>query len=695
MGLARWLAFPLLANCVSLNAARNLNTATPLGKVVELLDVLKEHLDEDTLKDGDTYAKFAEMTVAEIASEKQVIKETKEQISTLQTTLDEENASREQKKLDLEAAGNELTKAEKDLKDAQALRDEEHKVFLKNEAVFEESIDQLSRSVEVLAKRFQDQSGSAGAGSSLLSVATKLKHTLEDSKDIALSMPQRDLLNEFFRMAKHRGAPHPLSFLQMKDEPAEYGEYQSQSSPVVETLNKVMDKTKENKEAAMEQEEKAVADFKTVEGQLKEQISTCSNRMEELKQQIAESEQRSSELTANLLAAKELLQSTEKHLELLQADFQSKTRSFKQRALKRSDELTAVKEGIRVLTSETAKYFMTRQSIGTPEGVAPAPAAPAFLQTSEHRSVMGQAHHLLKTVTNSGLVLLAMQAQTRSYLADGEDPFEKVKSMIKDMLEKLMSAANKDAEHNAFCESEMTKSTESHASKSADLQKLSDKLTFIASEIERLTDEISDANRELNDMKEAMTAASQIRETEKSRATQAIADYSSAQTLLKQAVGVLNKFYSAKAIEADTASTDGSDEVHGEKNREGLGHGVVAILEIAIQDFTDLEVEARQEERKAEKMFKDLTLETRIRTAQFSKDVEFKSRSKIKLEGEQARSEADLKSYEKELEAVTEYLEQLKAQCVAKVDPYEVRKARREKELEGLKEALTYLTGEE
>jgi hypothetical protein len=32
---------------------------------------------------------------------------------------------------------------------------------------------------------------------------------------------------------------------------------------------------------------------------------------------------------------------------------------------------------------------------------------------------------------------------------------------------------------------------------------------------------------------------------------------------------------------------------------------------------------------------------------------------------------------------------------VAKVDPYEVRKARREKELEGLKEALTYLTGDE
>merc|ERR1719329_713983 len=115
----------------------------------------------------------------------------------------------------------------------------------------------------------------------------------------------------------------------------------------------------------MEQEEKAVKDFKTVEGQLKEQISTCSTRMEELKQQIAESEQRSSELTANLLAAKELLTATQKHVELLEQDFRSKTRAFKERALKRSDELTAVKEAIQVPTSETAKRFMSQQSIGT------------------------------------------------------------------------------------------------------------------------------------------------------------------------------------------------------------------------------------------------------------------------------------------------------------------------------------------
>jgi len=131
----------------------------------------------------------------------------------------------------------------------------------------------------------------------------------------------------------------------------------------------------------------------------------------------------------------------------------------------------------------------------------------------------------------------------------------------------------------------------------------------------------------------------------------------------------------------------------GKKNREGLGHGIVAILEIAMQDFTELEEETTLEETKAEQMFKDLTLETQVRTAQFKKDVEYKTREKVKFDGDQARAQADLKSYQKELSAVEEYLKQLKAQCIAKADPYEERKARREKELKGLEEALQMLAG--
>jgi chromosome segregation ATPase len=682
-----------------------------LGKVVELIDVLKTQLDTDTQQDGDNYAAYSEQTMLDIAEAKRVIRETKTNIESLETSLEEEENTRTQLKQDLETAAAELAQAEKELADAKKERDDEHKVFLKNEAVFEESIDQLTRSMEVLQKRFADQPAEGGA--SLLTVATTVRKTLEQGADFSLSAAQKETLEQFFRAAKvqqPKSGKVP-SFLQIRsgeDPPAEeaaaapaepeaaepdYGEYQTQSSPVVTTLQGVLDKTNTNKQAAMTAEQTAVNEFTTLETNLNTQIESAKTRMEDLKTQIAESQQRTGQYQADLLAAKDLLKTTEDHKELLEQDFQAKTRAYKERAVKRSDELTAVKEAVQVLTSESAKRFMSQQSVGIMEAAGPAPAPagpPSFLQIDS--DTRRKAIHLVHNAPN-GVVLLALQTHTR--LASRQRaPFDKVKEMIKEMIDKLMGSAAEDAEHHAFCETEMTKSHKSKSTKEENVQKLTDRLSFMSAEIERLTDEVAQAQHDLTDMAQSLQAANLVRSEEHQRAQTAMTEYADAQQLLKHALDVLNQFYSQEAREADTAGTLGSEEVHGERNREGLGAGIVSILEIAVEDFAELESSTKLEETKAQKMFKDLMLETRIRTAQFEKDVEYKTREKVKIEGDKARTEADLKSYQKELAAVSEYLEQLKGSCIAKAEPYEDRKARREAELQSLKEALDFLNGE-
>jgi len=696
----------LISFAVSAKAVKSVDAAsvTPLGKVVELIDVLKTQLDTDTQQDGDNYASYAEQTMLDIAEAKRVIRETTTNIENLESSLEEEENTRIQLKRDLEAAAAELAQAEKELADAKKERDDEHKVFLKNEAVFEESIDQLSRSMEVLAKRFADQPAEGGA--SLLTIATNVRKTLEQGADFGLSATQKDTLEQFFRAAKAQQPKNGKvpSFLQVKSSqdplaPAEeeaepdYGEYQAQSSPVVTTLQGVLDKTNTNKQAAMTAEQTALADFTTMETNLNIQIESAKTRMEDLKTQIAESQQRTGQYQADLLAAKDLLKTTEDHKELLEQDFEAKTRAFKERAVKRSDELTAVKEAVQVLTSESAKRFMSQQSVGIMEDAAPAPAPMAgssFLQIDS--DTRRKAIHLVHSAPNA-VVLLALKTHVR--LASRQAaPFDKVKQMIKEMIEKLMGTASEEAEHHAFCDTEMTKSHKSKGTKEENVQKLTDRLALMAAEIERLTDEIAQAQHDLTDMAQSLQAANLVRSEEHQRAQTAMTEYGDAQQLLKHALGVLNEYYSQEARDADTSSNLGSVEVHGERNREGLGAGIVSILEIAVEDFAELESSTRLEEMKAQKMFKDLMLETRIRTAQFEKDVEYKTREKVKTEGDKARTEADLKSYQKELEAVSGYLEQLKASCIAKAEPYEDRKARREAELANLKEALDFLNGD-
>jgi len=51
----------------------------------------------------------------------------------------------------------------------------------------------------------------------------------------------------------------------------------------------------------------------------------------------------------------------------------------------------------------------------------------------------------------------------------------------------------------------------------------------------------------------------------------------------------------------------------------------------------------------------------------------------------------DLRMTHKELDAVMEYVEKLKPQCEVKVMTYEEKKAKREEEIAGLKEALSIL----
>jgi len=660
------------------------NEANPIGKAVELLDVLANQLDTDMTKDGDAYLEFAQWTAEEKSTAKRIIDETSQEIADLKSGLEEEEASRQEMRRDLDAAAAELTASEKELAEAKATREAEHKTFVQNEAVFVESIDQLQRSLEVLAQHMSGNNEAEG-GASLLGIAKGLQKTLQQGADFSLSSSQKDTLEQFLRAVKKKGVPSKSQgsmapdFLQVRQEPddEQFGDYEAQSSPVVSTLQTVLDKTEENKQAAMQEEERSAAAFSQLEEQLTEQIRISTERMSTLKTQISQSEERSSQMKADLLAANELLKGTQEHLEVVKADFDSKTQAFKARAVKRSDETIAVREAIQALTGEAAQRLMSKQTIGTPD----------FLQLKQntHRKVI----HVIRSAPTPGLALLAMHTRVTTR----NDPFAKVKDMVREMLEKLQSASAEEADHHEFCESEMGKSTRSQKEKERDVKKLSERLESWAAEITKLTDEIAQTKQDLADMRDAMQKASQVRTEEESRGTTSIKEYQDAQILLTHAIKTLKEYYNKEAA-SDNASTEGSAAVTGERNREGLGGGVVAILEIAQEDFAELEKNAQLEENKSAEMYKELTQELEIRTAVFEKDLEYKTRTKVKLEAETSRTAADRDSYSKELDAVSEYLEKLKGSCIAKAEPYEERKARREQELASLKEALDFLNGE-
>merc|ERR1719409_668544 len=89
-----------------------------------------------------------------------------------------------------------------------------------------------------------------------------------------------------------------------------------------------------------------------------------------------------------------------------------------------------------------------------------------------------------------------------------------------------------------------------------------------------------------------------------------------------------------------------------------------------------------------------ITKENEIAKTTKTQDVKYKTKEAKELDTAVAEGSADRDGLNTELQSVLDYYEKLKPQCIAKPEPYEERKKRREAEIAGLKEALGILEGE-
>merc|ERR1719159_1804212 len=113
----------------------------------------------------------------------------------------------------------------------------------------------------------------------------------------------------------------------------------------------------------------------------------------------------------------------------------------------------------------------------------------------------------------------------------------------------------------------------------------------------------------------------------------------------------------------------------------GAGGGIIDILEVVQSDMSA-------------ELAKEVTQENKVTTALKQQDVKYKTAESKSLDKLISELTSDRETTETELAAVLEYFAKLKDRCIAKAETYEQRKARREAEIAGLKEALAILSGE-
>jgi len=284
-----------------------------------------------------------------------------------------------------------------------------------------------------------------------------------------------------------------------------------------------------------------------------------------------------------------------------------------------------------------------------------------------------------------------------------------VKGLIEEMIEKLLKEAQEEATQKAFCDAEVGKSKKSLKTKTMASDKLSARADKAAARKAELEETVKVLESEVAELDAGNAEATKIRQEELATYKVAHKDFSDAATAVEKAIKVLKDFYdsqsllqvssktrvmSAAKLQAEEDEDEDSDapELGGSK---GDAAGVIiGILEMSLEDFTKLLSETETEEEIAVEAYEKLTGENKISKA--AKTAEIKaSLSEIKmLTSSLTDTKGDLDMVTKEMAAVTAYLEELKPQCEEKTMSYAEKKAKREAEIEGLKEALSILSGE-
>ena len=185
-----------------------------------------------------------------------------------------------------------------------------------------------------------------------------------------------------------------------------------------------------------------------------------------------------------------------------------------------------------------------------------------------------------------------------------DDPFKKVKKMIKDLIVKLMEEANEEAEQKGFCDAELATNEHTRKEKTEAVVLLHSEIDELTASIAQLTEDLSELTKAVSELDAAVATATENRLAEKEKNTVTIKDSQGAQVAVAQALDVLNAFY-AKAAEA-TSFSQAEPEIFGDEPYKGMGAengGVVGMIEVIQSDFARLESETSAAEAEAQKQY--------------------------------------------------------------------------------------------
>lgn len=683
--------------------------ANPIRKIVGLLQDMQKEVEAEGVKEKELYDKFmcfCSTGAEDLAKTVADSKSASESLTAKHDAMVSEKASLAQ---DIKTHTADMTQAQKDLSEAEAIRDNEKKAFDEDHASKSGTEAALAKAIPAI------EAGLAGA--SLVQTTgvnvVLLTRAVQGANQVLTDGNKRVILE--YLQGHTPGSSEIVGMLKaMKDEMSRTiaGMEKAEASSVKGFADMSATKTKEITYA-------------------KESIETKKERSGTLAVEIIQTKGEAED------AAKEQADA-EKFLSTLDQQCADKKKDWAIRTKTRADEIAAIGQAIAILNDDDALDVFKKSAAL----IQTQPAHKgSFLQmkkgqTSNDLLRKAQAMIWKAAMENKDHAVQVLLFQMRSKLkAAGAVDFAKVVKMVDEMVAVLAGQQKDDLTQKDFCIAELTKSE-------GEMKSTQDTLSSLAASIEEMTDAIADAETTIADLTAGIAAldkdvavATETRKEEHAEYLETVKLTETAIELVGKAKNRLAKFYNPsvykappkkemsmedKIVAAGTSSLaqseasfdsadDGSDdapmsffqvappeapESYGAYEKKGQkSGGVVALMDMMVSDLKASLGESEFGEKTAQKDYQALMASSSEKRAQDGKSMADQTAGKADLTEKLTNAKESQHITMKELENIHGTIMNLHKACDFIIKNFEYRQTARAAEMEGLKNAKAVLSG--
>jgi len=669
---------------------------TPVEKVIMMIKDLQTKVTEEGHMEATTYDKFACFCKSKTDEKVEAISEGETDADALTTKIQDLQAKRAQLDLDIQALNEEIAGYEEAIAEAKKMRGEEVATFDAALTDMEKAISALERAIETLK----------ASKPSLVQIKSLVRTSLlmADAMDM---------------MPKNRKV---VTMLLSEDQPitdVPTSDYDFHSGGIIETLEGLLNTFRERKTTLESDNETADSDYNMALQAKLDQLKQAEESLANKQKEKTETTEDIATSQADLTETTAMLNDDRVYLKDLTEKCETKAKLWDQRSQMRADELSALTQALSVLESAVAEKAEATgeggRSLNQKETTTEAKETKteakevkpvAFVQEKLVRKMTPdedaeKREKLVSLLTKAGKTLKSTVLSTLALKVAKEDPFKKIKAMIQELIERLLQEEADEANHKGWCDTEISKTLKDRDYRLRDITDLHSSIEKLNARKEKLNLTKTELTEEIATLEEDLENQTAARQEEKEEHEQTIADSEEGLEAIKEAIDILDHFYkaAAKALVQqpsvdDEAPDAGFDDTY--KASQGAATGILGMMEVIMGDFERTIKETTAAEEQAKRDFIEYERETKMSIAAKKNALEATTTELTEVMDNLSTAEDELRTQQELLDTAVKTWEELLPGCVA--DPgmsYEERVARRNQEMQALKDAYCILDDQE